>query len=121
LCGQIPVAFLGVELHGKTANIALGVSRTPLTGHGGEARKQISFLADFGENLGSCVLGDVMSDGKGSIGTRTIRMHAPFGDDFAIKVGKLLQKPDILQKLGTPWPGSHYILVVDNRAAGIGG
>ena len=44
---QIPVAFLGVELQCKTTNIALGVGRTALAGHGGEASEQLGFLANF--------------------------------------------------------------------------
>jgi hypothetical protein len=44
---QIPVAFLGVELDGEAADVALGVGRAALAGHRGEAGEQLGLLADL--------------------------------------------------------------------------
>ena len=63
---QVPVAFLGVELHGKAADVALGIGRAALSGHGGEADEEIGLLADLGEDLGFGVPGDVVGDGEGA-------------------------------------------------------
>ena len=42
-------------------------------------------------------------------------MHAPFGDDFAVEVGELLEEPDILQQFRAARAGGHDVLVVGNR------
>ena len=39
-----PVAFFGVELQGKAADVALGIGCTAFTGHGGETGKHLGFL-----------------------------------------------------------------------------
>ena len=44
---QVPVAFFGVELHGKTADIAFGIGRAAFTGHGGKAHKQVGLFTNL--------------------------------------------------------------------------
>ena len=48
---QVPVAFLGVEFHGETADIALGIGRAAFAGHGGETGEQLGLFADLGEDF----------------------------------------------------------------------
>jgi hypothetical protein len=48
---QVPVALLGVELDGEAADVALGIGRAALAGHGGEAHEHVGLLADFGEDF----------------------------------------------------------------------
>ena len=62
-----------------------------------------------------------MGDGKGAVGTGTFRMHAPFGNDFAVEVREFFQKPDILQELWTTRSRCHHVLIMGDRTAGIGG
>ncbi len=121
IADHVPIALFGIKLDREAANIALGVRRATLAGHGGEARKQLGLLADLGENFGAGVLGDVMGDGERPIGAGTFGVHPPFGDDFAIKMGEFFQKPDILQQLRAAWPGGHDVLVINDGAAGVGG
>ena len=111
---QIPVSFLGVHLHGESADVALGVGRSPLPGHGGEADEQIGLLADSGEDFGSRVLGDVVGDGEGAEGAGAFGVHAALRDDFPVEVGEFLQIPHILQEHGPPRPGGKDVLVVRN-------
>ncbi len=118
---QIPVAFLGIELHREATNVALGIRRAAFAGHGGEAGEQFGLLADLRENFGSRVLRDVVGDGERAVSARTLGVHAPFGDDFAVEVGELLQIPDILQQLRAARAGGHHVLVVSDRTAGVGG
>ncbi len=99
VAGHVPVAFLGVELDREAADVALGVGRTALTGNGGEARKYLGFLADLREELGAGVLRNVVGDGECAIGAGTLGVHAALGNHFAIEVGELFQKPDVLQQL----------------------
>ena len=82
-----------------TANVTLCVRRAAFTGNGCESSEKICFLADVREHFGACVLGDVVRYREGAVSARAFGMHAPLRDNLTIKVGKLLQKPDILKQL----------------------
>ena len=56
---EIPVAFLGVELHGEAAHVAFGIRGAEFTRHRGEASQQRRLLADLREDRGPGVLRDV--------------------------------------------------------------
>ncbi|OPZ22829.1 MAG: hypothetical protein BWZ10_00217 [candidate division BRC1 bacterium ADurb.BinA364] len=118
---QVPVAFLGVELDGESANVALRIRRSAFAGHGGEADEQVRLLADRGEDFGLGVFRDVMRDGESSIGARPLGVHAAFGNHFAIEVGQFFQKPDILQQLRPARTGGHHVLVVRDRRSDVVG
>lgn len=44
---EIPVALLGVKLHGKTTDIAFGIGSAAFTGYGGEAGEQFGLFSDL--------------------------------------------------------------------------
>jgi len=94
---QVPVSLLGIELDGKAADIALGIRRASLAGHGGETGEEIGLLSHFGEDLCLGVAGDVMGDCKGTVGPGSLGVHAPLGDDLPVEVSEFFQEPDILQ------------------------
>ncbi len=96
IADQIPVTFLGVELHCKTANITLSVSGAALTGDGGEACEQLGFFADLGEDFRPGVLRNVVGDSESAVGAGTFGVHPSFGDDFAVEVSEFFQEPNIL-------------------------
>jgi len=48
-------------------------------------------------------------------------VHTPLGDHLPVKLGQLLQEPDILQQQGTAFSRGHDILVVNDWSSGIGG
>ena len=85
---QIPVALLGVELHGEAADVALGVGGAALAGHGGEADEEVGLLADLGEDLGPGVAGDVVGDGEGAVGAGALGVHAALGDHLPVEVAR---------------------------------
>ena len=115
---EIPVPFLGIEFHRKAPDIPLGIGGAALAGDGGKAERSRSvFLPTLGENLGLGVAGDVMGDGKGSVGTGTLGVHAALGDHLPVKVGEFFQEPDILQQYRAARSCGHHILVVDDRCA----
>ena len=118
---QVPVALLGIELHCEAPDVPLGVGGAALAGDGGKAQEAVGLLADLGEDLGLCILGDVMGDGKGAVGAGTFGVHPAFGDHLPIEVGKFLQEPDILEKRRSAWSGGHGVLIVDDRCTGPGG
>ena len=114
---QIPVALLGIELHGKAPDVPLGVGGAALAGHRGKAEEAVGLLADLGEDLGLGILGDVVGDGKGAVGAGALGVHAPLGDHLPVEVGEFLQEPDILQELRAARSGGHRVLVVDDGGA----
>ncbi len=101
---KVPVALLGVELHGKAPDIALGIGSSPLAGNRGKADEEVGLFADSRKYFRFGIFGNIMRDGKGAVGARALGMHAPLGDYLPVEMGKLLQKPDILQKLRPPGP-----------------
>ena len=87
---QIPVAFFGVELHGKAPHITLGIGSPELAGHGGEANDEIGLLSYLGKDLGPRVLRDIVGDGERAISTPALRVDCALRDALAILVGELL-------------------------------
>ena len=118
---HVPIAFFGVELNGKTANVALSVSRAALAGNGREAGKQIRFLADLREDFRLRITRNVVGYGKAAVGAATLGMHAALRDHLAVEVRELLEEPHILQQLRAAWASRHHILVMGDRATGVRG
>jgi hypothetical protein len=48
---QIPVALLGVHLHGETAHVACGIGRAARAGHGGKANENRRFKLRVGQDV----------------------------------------------------------------------
>ena len=89
------------------------VPRSPAT-----VEKRINssvFFANFRENHGLGIAGDILGNGKDAISAGSLGVHAPLGNDLPIEVGEFLQKPDILQELRAALPGGEDVLVVRNR------
>ena len=118
---QVPVAFFGVELHGKAADVAFCIGCTAFPGDGGEAHESFGFLADLGKDLGLGVFGDVMGDGEFAKGARSLGMHTALRDHLPVKMSQFFQIPDILQQHGPARTGGHGILIIGYRGAGCGG
>ena len=95
---QVPVAFLGIEFHGKSTDVPFGISSPSFTCHGREAHEYFRLLPDFGEEFGTSILGYVVRHGEVSEGSATLSMHSSFGNDFPIEVRQFLNEPCIFQK-----------------------
>lgn len=118
---QVPVAFVGVELDGEAAHIALGVGGAAFAGHGRKTQEQRSLLADLGEDAGAGVLGDVVGDGEGAVGARALGVHHAFGDAFTVEMGELFYQPEVLQQRRAARTGGQGVGVVGHRGARGGG
>ena len=114
---EVPVALFGVELHGKATDVAFGIGSTTLASHGGEAHEALGLLAHLAEDGGTGILRDVVRHGKGSVGSRSLGVHAAFGDDLAVEVGEFLYQPRVLQEDGATLSGSLRVLVVGHRTS----
>ena len=118
---HVPVAFLGIELQCESADVAFGIGRAALAGHGGEAGEHPGLLADRAEDLRSRVFRDVVGDGEGAEGAGALGMHAPLRYHLADEVGQLFVEPHVLRQQGTARAGGKAVLVVRHRRAELGG
>ena len=96
IADQVPVAFFGVELHGKAADITLGIGSTAFTGHGGKANKEVGLFTHSGKYFGFGIPGNIVGDSEGTKGAGTFGVHTPFRDNLTVKMAKFFQEPDIL-------------------------
>ena len=94
---QVPIARLGIELHGKATDIALGIGRSALASYGRKAHEALRLLAHFAEDGGTGIARDVMRHRKGAVCSRTLGVHTPFGNHLAVEVCQFFQEPRILQ------------------------
>src|SRR6202012_4120412 len=118
---NVPVAFFGVELQGEAADVAHRVGGTAFAGVHGETGEHLGLQVDFGEDLGGCVPGDVVGHRECAVRAGPFGVHAAFGDELAVKVGQLLQVPDVLQQHRASRAGGHDIVVVHHRRTTGGG
>jgi len=118
---EIPVARVGVELHGETADVALGIGCAALAGDGRETHEAFGFLADPGEDRRTRVFGDVLRHRKGAECARAFGMHTPFGDYFAVEMREFLEEPRVLQRHGAADACGLDVLVVGDRPAVLSG
>ena len=118
---EIPVALFGIELGRKAPDVPLGVGSAALAGHRGKAGEGLGLLPHFGENLGPGIAGNVMGDREGPISAGTLGMHSALRDHLPIKLGELLQEPDILQQRRAARSSGHGVLVVDDGRSSVRG
>ena len=78
---HIPVAFLGVKLEGKPANVAFGVCRTQLAGYRLKSGDHPGLLAHFREDFDLGVPGDVAPHGERAVCAPAFGMDHALGDD----------------------------------------
>jgi hypothetical protein len=62
-----------------------------------------------------------VGNGKCPVGAGTLGVHAPLGDHFTVEVGEFFPEPDILEQLRAPWTCGQHLLIIDDRATGVGG
>ncbi len=118
---EVPVAFLGVELDGEAAHVALGIGRPALAGDGGEAQKQLRLLADRGEQLGARVARDVLGDSERAVGGRALGVHHALGNPLAVEVRHLLDEVVVGEQHRAAHARGEAVLVVGDGIAAGGG
>ncbi len=114
---EVPVSLFGVKLDREAADVPLRVGGATFPCYCREAGKEVCLLPDPGEYLRLGIACNVMGNGKRAVGAGAFRVHTAFRDHLPVKVGELLQEPDILQQLRPTRPCGHNILVVNNRGA----
>ena len=95
---HIPVAFLGVMLDRKTAEVAIGIRAAAFDRDVREAYGEARLLADAVEEGCHRVLRHVVLEFEISESARALRMHHAFGNTLAIEVRVFLEQPRVLEK-----------------------
>ena len=118
---HIPVAFFGIELQRKAADVAFCIGCAAFACHGGETGEHLGFLANFAEDFGAGVFRDVVRYGERTERTRTFGVHTAFGDDFAHEVGEFFIQPQILRQQRAARTSGQAVLIVGNGRAVVHG
>jgi len=93
---EVVVALLGVELDREAARVALGVGRALFAPHRGEASDDLRALAHRGQEFGTRVAGHVVGYLEVTVGPGPLGVDHPLRDAFAVEVGQLLDKVNVL-------------------------
>ena len=117
---EIPVAFIGVELHRESAHVARGVRRPTLAGDGGKTHENRSALARFVKDgrprdlVERCITLEIpMSAGAA-------RVYHALRNALVIEVRDLFAQDEVFEKCRTAQAHLERILVVRNGHALIG-
>ena len=114
---QVPVAFLGVKLDGKTAYVTRGIDRTGTACDGRYTGKHRCLLTHLGEYLGGGVLLQRGGQLEKSMHARPPRMNDPLRNSLVIEMGDFFAKDEILQKRRTARIGPERVLIIGKRDA----
>src|ERR1700677_2879357 len=114
---QIPIAFLGVELNGKAANVALRIRCAKFSGDGREAQKELRLGARL-QHLRLRVLRDIAADREHAVSTPALGVYRPLWDTLTVLMCKFLDQLIVLQQQRTARTCTQGILVVRDRVAG---
>lgn len=97
----VQVTLLSVELGGETSWVSGSVRRTGLTTDGGESGEGSGLLTNSVKQLGGTDVRDVVSHLKDTVGTGTLGVDNSLWNSLSVKVGKRVDKVEVLQKQRT--------------------
>mmetsp|Transcript_42381 Transcript_42381/g.73695 ORF Transcript_42381/g.73695 Transcript_42381/m.73695 type:complete len:306 (-) Transcript_42381:8-925(-) len=101
---KIPVALLGVELHGETSRITCSIGTATLATHSGKAHSCGGLLSDSAEHLGAAIVLNLRrSDLEIAKCSSSLRMHNALWDALSVKCGQVVDESEILQCNRTLW------------------
>ncbi|MCY1436438.1 hypothetical protein D9M71_525640 [compost metagenome] len=78
-------------------------------------------FTDLFEQLGAGIAGDIVSNGKGTVGARAFGMDAPLRNVLAVEMGELLDQVEVVEQQRTARAGGAGVLVVGYRCTAGGG
>ena len=94
---NVVIALRGVKLQGKTTHIAPRVRGALLTSNSGETQQQRGDGAGLEQGRAG-VSGHILGDDQLAESTGTFRVHHTLRDALAVKVGKLFNQVNIVQR-----------------------
>ena len=113
---EIPVAFVGIELHREAAHVSRGIGRAAFAEHRREADEDRRLLAGFAEERGAGELGNRLRALEEAVRRRAARVHDPLGDALVIEVRDLLAKDEVFEQRRAAEARLQRVLVVGDRA-----
>src|SRR5450756_391785 len=109
---QVPVAFLGVKLDGKSTYVTRGVDRTRAACDGRYAGKHGGLLTYLGEYPGGGVLLQRGGQLEESMHARRTRVNDTLGNTLVIEMVDFFAEDEILQKRRTARIGPERVLII---------
>src|SRR5262245_42361492 len=109
---DVPVPFLGIELHSKAANITRQVRRALVAGHGREAYEDRGFLPGALKEIGLRDIGQRRIILEIPMRPEAAGMYHPLGDALMVEVEELLAEVKIFERRGAACTDPERILVV---------
>src|SRR5262249_30260140 len=114
---DVPVPFLGVELHGKAADVTRQVRRALVAGYGREAHEDRSLLPGALKEIGLRNIGQRRIVLEISTCPEAAGMHHALGDALMVEVEELLAEVKIFERRGAAGTDLERILVVSDGDA----
>ena len=111
---EVPVAFLGVELHCKATNVAREVERSLASRDGREADEGFCLLANALEDVGARNVGQRFRQLEKAVRTVAAGMHDPLRDALMIEVEDLLAEVEVLDESRATSALPQGVLIVCN-------
>ena len=117
---QVPVAFVGIELHREAADVAHRVGRPALACDGREPDEHGRLLADLGKRCRLREGSDVVRALEEAVRSRAAGMNDSLRNALMIEVGDLLAKDEVLERGRPAQADLQRVLVVGDAHALIG-
>src|SRR5665811_2357996 len=114
---QVPVAFLGVKLDGKSAYVTRGIYRTRAACDGRYTSKHGCLLTYLGEYPGGGVLFQRGGQLEKSMHARRSRVNDTLGNTLVIEMGDFFAEDEILQQRRAARIGPERVLIIGKRDA----
>src|ERR1035437_8553742 len=114
---QVPVAFLGVKLDGKSAYVTRGIDRTRAACDSRYTSKHGCLLTYLGQYPGGGVLFQRGGQLEKPMHARRSRVNDTLGNALVIEMCNFLAEDEILQKRRATRIGPERVLIVGNREA----
>src|SRR5687767_8508161 len=112
---DIPVAFFGIDLYGKAADVARQIGRAFVTSHRRETHEQRRFLSCSLKQVGFGDVGQRFVVLEIAMRSETTGMNHPFGDTLMVEVEELLAQVKILERGRPARSNLEGILVIRYR------
>ena len=118
---DVPVAFLGIELHGKAAHIASEVGRALAAGDRREAHEGGRLLARALEDVGAGYVRQRLVGLEIAMSAEAARVDDALRDTLVVEVKNLLAEMKVLKRGRPARADPQRVLVVRDRNALLGG
>src|ERR1035437_2291538 len=118
---QVPVAFLGVKLDGKSSYVTRGIHRTRAACDGRDASEHGRLLTHLGEYPCGGISFQRGGQLKESMRARRARVNDTLGNALVVEMRDFVAKDEILQERRAAGIGPERVLIIGEYDALVGG